>query len=172
VGLHVIIDGYNLIRRSGNLGALDRAALELGRDALVDRLAKYKRLKRHKITVVFDGSQKYYFPGPGFSEKGIGLKFSRHGENADGLIIKMAQKEREKAVVISSDHEVCRKASLFGAAFMSSEEFLEKLEMTEMMDAAGDDAADDGWSGSTVKKGPSRRLPKRLRRVRRKREKL
>jgi len=160
----VIIDGYNLILRSGRFSPLDRTALELGRDALVEKLSAYKKIKRHKITVVFDGSQKFYFQGPAFSQKGIGLRFSRHGETADEVICAMAKKERQRAVVVSSDNEVCRRAETFGAATMGTQTFEERMEMALGAEISGDDENDDSpWSGNTVKKGPSRRPPKKAR---------
>ena len=55
MSLHIIIDGYNLIRQSGQLSMLDMQDLQLGREALVDMLAAYKRFKAHRITVVCDG---------------------------------------------------------------------------------------------------------------------
>ena len=53
--IHIIIDGYNLIRQSSALSDLDEQDIQLGREALIDQLAAYKRLKGHRISVVFDG---------------------------------------------------------------------------------------------------------------------
>lgn len=175
MSLHVIVDGYNLIRQSDSLRPLDRAALELGRDALVDQLAAYKRLKHHKITVVFDGSQRYLFPGPTFSEKGITVRFSRQGESADAVIKRMAAREREKAVVVTSDHGITDFAASCGAATIGSVEFTEKMAMAQVMSEKGADPAAeaaDGWTPTTRKKGPRKRLPKRARKKRSKIKKL
>ncbi len=167
--LHVIIDGYNLIRQSDELRALDRQALAFGREALIEKLAAYRQIKRHKITIVFDGSQKYIFPDAHSSWKGVAIKFSRQGETADGLIRKMARQEREKAIVVSSDKEVVRFAEAHGAATLESGAFAEKLQMAEMAasgiagepDAGGSTRRTDG----TRKKGPARKLPKSQRRM-------
>ena len=175
MSLHIIIDGYNLIRQSDSLRQLDRAALEWGRDALIDQLAAYKRLKRHKITVVFDGSQKYLFTSAFFSEKGIGVRFSRQGESADTVIKRMAAREREKAVVVSSDQGIVNFAASCNAATIGSHEFTEKMAMAQLMSLKGGDPAtdsSDGWKPTTRKKGPSRRLPKRARQNRSKTKKL
>ena len=56
MSIHIIIDGYNLIRQSTTLSALDQQDIMLGREALVDTLAAYRKIKHHRITVVFDGS--------------------------------------------------------------------------------------------------------------------
>ena len=57
MAIHIIIDGYNLIRQSPTLSRLDRQDIASGREALVARLAAYRKLKPHRITVVFDGAQ-------------------------------------------------------------------------------------------------------------------
>ncbi len=175
MALHVIVDGYNLIRQSDSLRPLDQAALEWGRDALIDQLAAYKRLKRHKITVVFDGSQKYLFSGSAFSEKGIAVRFSRQGESADAVIKRMAAREREKAVVVTSDHGITDYAVSCGATTIGSVEFTEKMAMAQVMSEKGADPAADpaeGWKPTTRKKGPRKRLPKSARKKRSKIKKL
>ncbi len=175
MSLHLIIDGYNLIRQSDALRPLDRQALELGRNALIDRLAAYKKIKRHKITIVFDGSQTHYFPDTSSSEKGIGIRFSRHGETADALIKKMTRLEREKAIVVSADRDVIDYAAAQGAATVSAEAFEEKLMMAEMMDVKGvaaEAGPETGWAPTTKKKGPGKRLPKTKRRNQKKVGKL
>ena len=45
MGLHLIIDGYNLIRQSAELSRIDRQDITAGRDALLGHLAGYRRLK-------------------------------------------------------------------------------------------------------------------------------
>ena len=47
--LHLIIDGYNLIRQSAHLAELDRRDLQQGREALVGALAAYRRIRRHRV---------------------------------------------------------------------------------------------------------------------------
>ncbi len=83
MSIHIIIDGYNLIRQSDSLYTLDRRDIQLGRKSLLDTLAAYKRIKRHKITVVFDGANAPYFSQRKDQMKGIEIKFSRGGESAD-----------------------------------------------------------------------------------------
>lgn len=175
--IHVIIDGYNFIRQSADLRELDRQALEWGRDALIENLSEYKRIKRHKVTLVFDGSARYYFPESHSSWRGVGIKFSRHGETADSLIKKMACHEKEKAVVVSSDREVVRFAAAQGAATMESGAFEEKLIMAGHMKSGqpgeGKEPGSSAKQGKTTKKrGPSRKLPKSQRRIRKKTGKL
>jgi hypothetical protein len=101
------------------------------------------------------------------------MRFSRSGESADDVITRMAHKEREKALVVSSDREVTDSAAANGAATISSQEFETKIEMAAHFDSPIGEAEDSrGWTPTTRKKGPSRRLPKKQRRNRMKIKKL
>ena len=86
---------------------------------------------------------------------------------------RMPHKEREKALVVSSDREVADSAAANGAATISSQEFEAKIEMAAYFDSPIGEAQDSqGWTPTTKKKGPSRRLPKKQRRNRKKIKKL
>jgi uncharacterized protein len=167
MSVHIIIDGYNIIRQSVSLKKIDQNDLQLGREALIDRLAAYKRLKGHPITVVFDGSPEYSHFEPAQQEKGIGIKFSKYGENADAVIKRMASAEREKALIVSSDNDVIRVCASCGAAVISADEFEEKMVLAAMMDIKGqvsESASGNGWAATTKKKGEGKKLPKNVRR--------
>ncbi len=165
MSIHIIIDGYNLIRQSSSLSALDNLNMQLGRETLVDLLVKYKKIKHHKITVVFDGTNALSFPKHSDYINGVKIKFSHSGESADTVIKKMAFMEKEKALVVSSDREVADSATSCGAAVIGSIEFEKKLEMAAYSDDSIVDGKDEGgWIPTTKKKGPSRKLPKKKRR--------
>jgi len=171
--IHIIIDGYNLIRQSAALSAMDEQDIMLGREALVDMLAAYRKIKPHRITVVFDGSRSPAFSPQRNSQKGISMCFSRRGESADDVIKRMAHREREKALVVSSDREVADSASSCGAATISARQFEARIAMAVHIDSPIGGAEDSGgWIPTTKKKGPSRRLPKKKRRSRMKIKKL
>ena len=168
MAIHIIIDGYNLIRQSPGLSDLERIDIQNGREALIDWLAIYKRIRPHKITVVFDGSNAPALSVRRDYIKGIAIKFSRGGETADAVIKRMARQEKEHALVVSSDREIVEAAASHGAATISSPEFEEKLVMAENMNTKGlalDEEEDGpGWKPSTKKRGPRRRLSKQKRR--------
>lgn len=173
MSLHIIIDGYNLIRQSTTLSRLDQQDIMLGRDALVDMLAAYRKIKPHRITVVFDGHHSPAFSQQRDQKKGIAIRFSRRGESADDLIKRMASKEREKALVVSSDLEVANSAAAYGAATISAPLFEGKIGMAVQLDVLEIENEDHaGWTPTTKKKGPSRRLSKKQRRNRMKIKKL
>jgi predicted RNA-binding protein with PIN domain len=168
MAVHLIIDGYNLIRRSPVLRREDEIALELARESLLERLRRYKKVRSHRITVVFDGVSKSGTPpGPG-QEKGIRVVFSGGNETADAVIKRMSEKEGGKLTVVTSDRDLARYVTSRGAVSIEAEEFEGKLEMVLYLDAKGTvvDEENEGRQGGldTRKKGPSRRLSKGERR--------
>ncbi|MFO7714905.1 NYN domain-containing protein [Desulfosarcina sp.] len=174
MAIHIIIDGYNLIRQSPELAGLDRQDLQMGREALMEILAAYKKLKPHKITVVFDGTAEPSVYGPRDYLKGILIRYSQGGESADDVIRRMAHHEKSKALVVSSDRAVMAAAESAGATGMTSRAFEDKIAMARYLALKGGGDADDsaGWEPTTRKKGPSRRLPKRRRKIREREKKL
>ena len=173
MSVHIIIDGYNLIRQSGYLSNLDLQDIQFGRDALIDMLASYKKIKAHRITVVFDGTRAPRFSQQRDRQKGIDIVFSHNGQSADAVIKKMARREKQQALVVSSDGDVVRSALSSGATAISAPEFEDKLAMAASMgDSVSDRNMHDGWKPTTKKKGPRRRLPKRQRQNRARIDKL
>jgi predicted RNA-binding protein with PIN domain len=121
MSLHLIIDGYNLIRQSPWLSLLDARDLEAGREALVQSFVDYRRRRpQHKITVDFDGWQ-----GGGLREswdlyRGVRVVYSRRGERADEVIKRYLAKEGRRAVVVSSDREIQDYADKVGATWVAA----------------------------------------------------
>jgi len=170
MALHIIIDGYNFILQSDMFSSHD---IQDAREALVDALAAYKRLRGHKITIVFDGSNAPLFIQDRDRRKGVNITFSRQAELADTVIKRMVARERQKALVVSSDREVVEFASLQGAATISSPMFEEKIAMAHLTDVNEVVVMEqEGWVPTTKKKGPKRRPSKRQRRNRTKIRKL
>jgi predicted RNA-binding protein with PIN domain len=155
--MHLIIDGYNVIRQSPALQRLDARELEAGREALLDRLAAYRSRTRHKITVVFDGWQ------------GGGLKESR-AQQQGMLIIYSRLGERGRAVVVSSDRELQERARQVGAAWINAAQF-DRLHLLPR-DHRPPDQIEEPTRARRGKKGPARRLPKAQRQQRQRLKKL
>jgi predicted RNA-binding protein with PIN domain len=173
MSLHIIIDGYNLIRQSKSYRHLDNQSIQWGRDALIDTLSAYKRLKSHNITVIFDGNQAPYLTPTRDRIKGIRIQFSRNGESADSVIKRLARAKKEKALVVSSDRDVAQSCEAYGAATISAESFEIKIAMAAQMQGIAIESDEQtGWKPTTKKKGPSRRLSKKKRRSKMKIRKL
>jgi predicted RNA-binding protein with PIN domain len=174
MAVHIVVDGYNFIRCSPELKALDRQDLQLGREALADMLAEYKRTKGHRITAVFDGRNALPGQEVNFQKKGVRFVFSRGSRSADDVIKGIAAREREKAVIVSSDGDVMRYCSSQGATAVRSEVFEHTIQeaVYTQADAGEDTPAATAHTAGTKKKGPSRRLSKKARQTRRKVAKL
>ena len=173
MSIHIIIDGYNLIRQSKQLSAIDLQDIQLGREALIDMLAAYKKIKAHRITVVFDGTRSPLLALQRDRQKGITIVFSHRGESADTIIKQMAGREGEKALVVSSDLDIVHTVETQGAATICAVDFENKLTLSYY--AAGmetDRDAYNGWKPTTRKKGPSRRQSKKRRKTQAKIRKL
>ncbi len=166
MGLHLIIDGYNLIRQSAALARVDRRDIAAGRDALLRRLAAYRRLKPHRVTVVFDGAGAPEGTPERDQAMGVRVVFSRQGETADTVIARMARQEAEKALVVTSDRGLARAAEAGGATVLDALEFEARVEMAVALGGEeGPHEAETERRVSTRKKGQGHRLPKRERRT-------
>lgn len=174
--MHIIVDGYNLIRQSDYLRRYEKQSLEAGRRALILRLSEYKRKKGHRITIVFDGWEN----GPAQEERdregNIGIIYSRRGEKADDVIKRLAENSPEEMIVISSDREIAAHVTRHGKTALSSPEF-EMLMTKAITESAFSDFAagkeeDDGTNRHPSKKGPAKRLPRARRHVQTKIKKL
>jgi len=160
--MHLIVDGYNIIRQSPRLQFLDAMDLQAGREALLELLALYRRRSHHQITVVFDGWQQGDLKESRERSQGILVIYSRRGERADEVIKRLLHQERERALVVTSDREIQVCAEQAKAAWINAGEF----ELSHLHDPAGaadPEAGADPSARGTHKKGPARRLSKRLR---------
>ena len=174
MAIHIIIDGYNLIRQSTYFGALDAQDMQAGREALIQMMAAYQRLKKHPTTIVFDGTDALPGSDRRYRVGGVEVTFSRIGESADAVIKRLAAQQREKALIVSSDRELISHCDTQGATTVASEEFESKVRMATAMDSFGfEEKTDmDGWTPTTKKKGPRKRLPRKKRRALSKMKKL
>jgi hypothetical protein len=160
--MHLIVDGYNVIRQSPRLQLLDVMDLQAGREALLELLAHYRRRSHHQITVVFDGWQQGDLKESRDRYEGILVIYSRRGERADEVMKRLLTRERERALVVTSDREIQVCAEQAKAAWINAGEF-ESSHLHDPSGAADPDAEADSPARSTRKKGPARRLSKQLR---------
>ena len=168
--MHVLIDGYNLIRQSGVFRRFDRMSLEAGRNALMHSLAAYKKQTGHRVTVVFDAREGGFLTEERDRYGGVNCLYSRKGETADDLIKRMIEGRKEEFVVITSDRAIADFASRRGVAAIASPVFESRLQQAEAArngdaryekDEPDAEERDDAPTSGTKKKGASRRLSKK-----------
>jgi predicted RNA-binding protein with PIN domain len=167
---HIIIDGYNLIRQSPRLSDIEALDMQKGREALIDRLASYKRVRGYTVTVVFDGWGSDNLSESREKVKGINVIYSKAGEKADEVIKRISSNLKEGGVVITADNEVAGFARRQGSAVIEPRVFEERMSMAAISEMKGGE--EDYEYRKKEKKGPSKRLPKAERKAREKLKKL
>lgn len=135
--MELIIDGYNLLALEKRL---DRG-LEQSRNLLIGRLVRYCKAKPMQLTVVFDGWRSGSASETNLTQDGITIVYSRLGEKADAVVIRLARQRNNGAVVVSSDREIRSAVERFGAVAIHAQEFFDILEELDSPGAA-DEFAD------------------------------
>jgi predicted RNA-binding protein with PIN domain len=151
--MDLIIDGYNLLALDKRL---DRG-LEQSRNSLINKLARYRQAKPMNLTVVFDGWRSGSASETRLVQDGIAIVYSRLGEKADAVVIRMAREKNNGAVVVSSDREIRTAVERFGAVAIYALEFSEILQ--ELDSGGGADEFDD-WHDRPSDQGGANRLSK------------
>lgn len=164
---HIIIDAYNLIRQVPVLSQAEQFSLESGRQKLIQLLARYRRHKAHKITLVFDGASTLSEFASPYREAGLSVCFSPAGQSADEVIQGLCLNHSGNLIVVSSDRGVTDFARQQGAAVIGAKEFYGRIcqSFTAEPDAfftQKSEPTHKRWT--TQKKGPRKKLPKKLRR--------
>jgi hypothetical protein len=121
--MHLIIDGYNLLGRTGGLSG----SIETARESLLEALATYGHRKNYLVTVVFDGWQRGRPTEQHEHRAGVRIVYSKRGERADQVIQRLARLFGTDCSVVSSDHEVMSSAQASGAFVLGAHEFAAKL---------------------------------------------
>ncbi len=117
---HILIDGYNLI-------GISHENLEKARSKIIKDLQQYAVVKKHEIIIVFDGWKSGQKDQTRTKAGHVTTIFSRLGENADSVIMKMLVSSGKPWIVVSSDREISDYAFRKDFAAVHSEEFEFKL---------------------------------------------
>jgi predicted RNA-binding protein with PIN domain len=162
--MHLIIDGYNLLHVDRTLVPLNSIHLQRERERLVDQLSAYRSLKKIEITVVFDGWQGGWLTEKKERKKGIELVFSKLGEKADEVIKRLVREKGSGVTVVTSDREISRYAERMVIAVIPADQFKEKME--NVLIKGEKDFEEEEERSREKKKGPSRTLSKKEKRMR------
>ncbi len=167
--MFLLIDGYNLLHSGRTPIRLNGTQLQWERDRLIDQLSVYRQTKPIEIIVVFDGWQAGWTTEKRERRKGIEIIFSKIGEKADEVLKRLIKEKGAGAIVISSDHEISKYANKFSVPVISSEQFQEKLGRSEngiRKEFLKDNGEEDDELRGMKKKGASRKLSKKEKRLR------
>jgi uncharacterized protein len=166
--MHIIVDGYNLIRQSDTFRHYERKSLAEGRNALIRSLAAYRKLRGHRITVVFDGWEG----GSPREERdragGVEIIYSRLGEKADEVIKRLLAKGDEEILAVTSDREIVNFAARRGKTAIASAAFASLLDGIVAGPVSGglpetEEEEDEDRRAAAKKKGPAHRPSKQKR---------
>jgi predicted RNA-binding protein with PIN domain len=149
--MDLIIDGYNLLALDKRL---DRG-LEQSRNSLINKLVRYRQAKPMHLTVVFDGWRSGSASETRLAQDGIAIVYSRLGEKADAVVIRLAREKNNGAVVVSSDREIRNAVERFGAVAIHAQEFSEIL---QELDSGADEF--DEWQDHESNRGGANQLSK------------
>lgn len=164
--MNLIIDGYNLLHVGRSLIQLNSVELQWERDRLIDQLSKYQQIRPYEITVVFDGWQGGWKTEKRERKKGIELIFSKLGEKADDVIKRLVREKGSRATVVTSDQDVSRYAERMVVPVIPSDQFKEKMERSLVKVEEDVQGVKEEEERKQKKKGPSRMLSKKEKRIR------
>lgn len=102
----ILVDGYNVIKNNPMFQSLGIDNMEHARRILLQQLRNRYRNSEHTLIVVFDGNGAREETR---HEEHIRIVFSRYGEKADAVIIRMAAQAREagrEVEMYSDDGEI------------------------------------------------------------------
>jgi uncharacterized protein len=166
---HLLVDGFNLIRRDPELSGIEQRNFYGAQNLLVERLAQYRRGTSHRVTVVFDGHHgPNAFRSRGL-KNGIEIVYSSQGETADEVIKELAARgPRDSTLVATADRDLAHSCRTLGVVVVEPEQVLRAARPRPLPPHGHDfwqgKREETGWSGSTRKKGNPRRKPKAQRR--------
>jgi predicted RNA-binding protein with PIN domain len=115
-----IIDGNNVMGQTPGWHR-DRAAARRG---LLDLVAEYARVKKTRITIVFDGAPDRDLPDSS-GYRGVRVLYAERGSDADSRIERLveAAKDRRGLTVVTSDRRLAHSVRSLGATVIRSGEF-------------------------------------------------
>ena len=133
----LLIDGNNLI---GNR-IHSAASLSAARKNLLEELAKFTRIKKKKVTVVFDGMPETNI-ADGSSYRSVKVFYGGEGSDADTRIVKFVENQSNKAIltVVTTDGALSAKVKMYGVKIMKAGAFRNLLqEVEDVKEREGED---------------------------------
>ena len=130
---YLLIDGYNIIFAWEDLTELAKTSLEAARDALIDRVAGYRAMKKINVILVFDAYKVKGNRGEVEEINGVTVVYTKEAETADAYIERVTHElgKRHRVRVATSDNLEQLIILGNGALRITAREFLAEIEQTE-----------------------------------------
>jgi predicted RNA-binding protein with PIN domain len=167
---HLLVDGFNIIRRDSQFSEIERKNFYGAQELLIQRLAQYSRGTHHRITVVFDGKAS---PNPfrhRTEKNGVEVIYSARGETADDVIKDLiANADSPNGTLLATaDRDLASACRSYGAGIIDPSELNQRTRPKTLPPKTHDywhgKREEQAWAGHTRKKGNPKRLPKSKRR--------
>lgn len=122
-----LIDGNNVMGQTPGWHR-DRAG---SKRRLLDLLVEFARIRKKRVTVVFDGAPDPALPD-GCSYRGVKVLYAERGSDADSRIERLVESSRDRRgmTVVTSDRRLALDVRSLGAAVIRSGEFRKLLDQT------------------------------------------
>src|SRR5205085_2949785 len=119
-----IVDGNNVMGQTPGWHR-DKAN---ARRSLVEQLAEYARLKKARLTVVFDGAPDPLLPDSS-AHRGVKVLYAERGSDADARIIRLVESSPDARgiTVVTSDNALAFTVRARGARVLRSGEFRKQM---------------------------------------------
>jgi predicted RNA-binding protein with PIN domain len=169
--MRIVIDGYNLLKAMPECRPLEALDPERARDHLIALLGRYRWLRGHQLTVVFDGWLEGSALPHRMNARGVQVIYSQRGEQADDVIRRMAPEVAHQGLVVTSDRALAHHIQRLGAEVISAGEFGGRLRTALRGEAKGGSDAQQEMPSlprQRQQKGPARRASRAERRRERK----
>lgn len=127
MGLEILVDGYNVIKKNEPFCSAQKHGLSHARTLLIKQLQSKYRHTPHRVTVVFDGDGANEVVT---HEQRVQIIFSRRGETADQVILRLSATWREQGrqvETISDDLEVRHGVTKSGGELCSTRQLVSHL---------------------------------------------
>jgi len=122
-----IVDGNNVMGQTPGWHRDKQAA----RLRLLEAISLFARIKKARVTVVFDGAPDSRVP-EGSTFRGVKIAYARKGSDADHRIEQMVESSRDRRglTVVTSDRRLAIEVRAIGASTIRSGEFRKLIEAT------------------------------------------
>jgi predicted RNA-binding protein with PIN domain len=115
----ILLDGYNVIRRTPGLAIAELQSLETARQGLIQQVIVKYRGTPHRVMLIFDGQGAEQSIRPLRCGVGSSVLFTRAGEQADAVLVRLVEAAREewgeRILVITDDLQVRHDSAARGA---------------------------------------------------------
>src|SRR3990172_2832679 len=98
--MRIVIDGYNLLKALPDCRGIEANDRDAARGYLLVQLGRYRWLRGHQITVVFDGWIGGHPIERRSQASGVQVIYSQRGEQADAVIRRLAPEVAHQGVVV------------------------------------------------------------------------